>query len=583
LRLRLAAFLFLLAAATVALFLVSRGQWSDPLIDSGREWIVPDALSRGELLYRDVAYWFGPLTPYLHAAFFVLFGSSFTTLAAAGCLGAAAALAALFLALRRVAGETSGSQAMLWTALAIPALVFMPNAGGAILGMGFRIWHAATFGLLAIVVASGVPNARRFLGAGALAALAGLCRTEWGLAALSAVALVLVRGGRLRGGAALRALAILTAGFLLVFAGVWSVFLARVGWAGLADQPVFLLNIPEETRGHVGLAGLRAWRTGVWNLLYSAAVWAGIVVAIGIVALGRGETPAQRAAYRRRVLGLAAALVVAALCAAMGAVPGPVLFGAAPLVCLAALVAGWRGSAGSSGAASSAALAGFGWMGLLASHRRVFFLDDAPYVAPPLLFAFVCAGALLARAAAREASPASRARLSAAFVVSVGALVVLAFAGRIVGYASDSAGRVAIRGTGGMLSARPELARRIEDVAAAVRRDAPPGAGLAVFPEGELLNFLSGRPNPLRHKLYLPGYLTEANEHAVIEELERTRPAIVRWLRPTGEYARGLFGSDYGRGVAAWIDANGVATANVDERAGAHPELALFLPRRPRS
>ena len=55
-------------AATAALFLVSRGLWSDPLIDSGREWIVPDALARGELLYRDVAYWFGPFTPYWHAA-----------------------------------------------------------------------------------------------------------------------------------------------------------------------------------------------------------------------------------------------------------------------------------------------------------------------------------------------------------------------------------------------------------------------------------------------------------------------------------------------------------------------------------
>src|SRR6185369_16724989 len=97
----------------------------------------------------------------------------------------------------------------------------------------------------------------------------------------------------------------------------------------------------------------------------------------------------------------------------------------------------WREGAGNPG---GAALAGLGWMGLLSSHRRVFFLDDAPYVAPPLLFAFACAGA-----PAREASPAARARLSAAFAASLGALVVFAFAGRIAGYASESAGRVAIR------------------------------------------------------------------------------------------------------------------------------------------
>ena len=69
--------LVLLGGATAALFIVSRGKWSDPLIDSGREWIVPDALARGDLLYRDVVYWFGPFTPYFQAAFMRLFGSSY--------------------------------------------------------------------------------------------------------------------------------------------------------------------------------------------------------------------------------------------------------------------------------------------------------------------------------------------------------------------------------------------------------------------------------------------------------------------------------------------------------------------------
>jgi hypothetical protein len=586
LSLRRAAPGLLLAVATVALFVVSRGKWSDPLIDSGREWIVPDALSRGQLLYRDVAYWFGPFTPYLHAAFFRVFGSSFTTLVAAGCVGAAAALVALYAALRRVTGPDS-DQALLWTALAIPALVFMPNAGGAILGMGYRIWHAAAFALLAIAVASGEgrgANRARIAGAGALAALAGLCRTEWGLAALSAAALVLAL--RVRGREAARAAAILAAGFLLVFGGVWALFLALAGAKAIADQPIFLLNIPETTRGHVGLAGMRAWRTGIWNLLYSASTWLAVALGVAIVAL-RGE---GLRANRRRLYGLGAALLVAALCAAMGAVPGPVLFSAAPLACLAALVAGWRGArmegsayttraTGATSSSSSVALAGFGWMGLLASHRRFFFIGDAPYVAPPLLFAFVCAAGLIVRAVARRESPAERGRLAGTFAAAIGALVVFAFVGRMAGYASEE--RVAIRGTGGMLSARPDLARDVEETAAAIRREAPAGAGLVVVPEGEVLNFLSGRPNPARRKLYLPGYLTDANGPAVIADLERSRPgAIVRWLRPTGEYERGLFGTDYGRDVAAWIDAHYVAVAIAPgARAGTHPAFTLLVLR----
>jgi hypothetical protein len=69
------------------------------------------------------------------------------------------------------------------------------------------------------------------------------------------------------------------------------------------------------------------------------------------------------------------------------------------------------------------------------------------------------------------------------------------------------------------------------------------------------LNALSGLPNPIRHKVYIPGYLTESNEKQVIAELERSPPgAIVIVYRPTSEYGPGLFGVDYGRDVMRWIE-----------------------------
>ena len=74
--------------ATAGLFLVSRGRWSDALIDSGREWIVPDAPARGDVLYRDVVYWFGPLTPHVQAVFLRAFGSNYASLVLAGAHGA---------------------------------------------------------------------------------------------------------------------------------------------------------------------------------------------------------------------------------------------------------------------------------------------------------------------------------------------------------------------------------------------------------------------------------------------------------------------------------------------------------------
>ena len=555
-------------AATAALAVASLGKWSDPLIDSGREWLVPDALARGRLLYRDVVYWFGPLTPYFHAALFRAFGSGFGTLALAGVLTAAAALAALNATIGRLADRPA---AALWTALAVPALVFMPDAGGAIVGMGYRIWDAAALSLLALFLVSGPSvSGRSAAAAGAAAALAGLCRIEWGLAALAASALVLAR--RRGRGESLAPLAGLAAGFATIFGGVWGFFFVRVGWRTVVlEQPVFLLRIPGETPAGSALSGLRAWRGGIANLLYAASVAYGAWLALCLAAL-RSDDPRRT---RGRLGRLGAALAIAAACALLGALDGPVLFSAGPVVCLVALVQGLRGGR----TPRASALAGIGAMGLLASHRRFFFLGDAPYVAPPLLFAWAAAAGLAWDAARAEAPPATRPRLEAAYRGALAALVALAFAGRIAFYLGED--RAPIQGTARMLTAPPETVRAIDAVAAAVRASTPPGSALVVFPEGELLNFRAGRANPLRHALYLPGYLTDANEDEVLGELSAARPAaIVVWRRPTPEYGRGLFGSDYGRRIADWI--RGHYDAAPDSTPGAsrkNPPFALYLLR----
>lgn len=56
------------------------GGWPDPLIDFGRELYVPWQLTAGKVLYRDIAYLNGPLSPYLNALWFELFGVGLWTL-----------------------------------------------------------------------------------------------------------------------------------------------------------------------------------------------------------------------------------------------------------------------------------------------------------------------------------------------------------------------------------------------------------------------------------------------------------------------------------------------------------------------
>ncbi|MEP6994753.1 MAG: hypothetical protein ABI968_09555 [Acidobacteriota bacterium] len=568
---RRAAGLAVLLAATAALFVVSRGRWSDPLIDSGREWIVPDALSRGGLLYRDVVYWFGPFTPYFQALFFRLFGSGFASLVAAGAATAAGTLAALYAVLARVTGRRD---ARLWTALAIPALVFMPNAGGALLGMGYRIWQAGAFALAAVAVAAsttGKRSQRTALLAGVLAGLSGLCRTEWGVAAIAGAALACVMARRCRKDGLVPAL-FAAAGYAATFGIGLGVFLAAAGVdAVIRDGHVLLTGLPDETRHFLfAFSGVRDLGHGLPELFYSAAMWVGVFLLAAMLARPAGES-------RTRVLrALVPVLLLLGVTALAGGAGGAVLFSAAPAVCLAGLVCGLSRRRGS----GAAALSVCGLLGLGFCYRRIFHIGDSAYVAPPLLFAFVCAAGLLHLALARERHRGARTRLAAAWRLTVAGLVVLAFCGRAWQYVSIEG--VPIAGTSGMLFARPTLAREIEAVAAAVRGHTREGDGLVVFPEGELLNLLSGRANPIRHMLYLPGYLTEQNEPAVLAELKAARPgAVVIWLRPTGEYKRGFFGSDYGRQVAAWIRENYVATPfEPGARTRTNPPFTVFFPRR---
>ncbi|MEX1245439.1 MAG: hypothetical protein WEB59_10590 [Thermoanaerobaculia bacterium] len=540
-----AVFVCAAAAATAALFLVSRGKWSDALIDSGTEWLYADALAGGALLYRDVVYWFGPFTPYFQSVFFRLLGSSFSTLAFSGAAGACGVLAALHFALRQLTDRRGAS---LWTALAVPTLVFMPNSGGAILGMGYRIWHPAGFALVACGLASGTGSGRamgRNVAAGVCVGLAGLCRTEWGVIALvSVLAAVWVRL-RSRGGFRREALRI--AGVAaLAFAATLGGFAAAAGPAALLrEAPVLLVGIPAETPVGSVLSVFRGWRDGIPLLLYSTALWIGAISLAGALA-ARGTHPAEAARWLRRLVVVLLGLLILA---AVGAGSGAVVFSAAPSFCLLALGAGLVRRRGP----RAAALVAFGCLGLLASHRRLFHIADAGYVAPPLLIAIVCAAGLLRVLVAGETKRLVRVRFRAALDGALAALIAISFLGRTMQYAADD--RVPVPGTGGMLSALPSTAGELTTVAAAVRAETREGDGLVVIPEGGVVNFLAGRPNPMRRKISIPGYLTESNESDFIGELERARPAVIVIVkRPAGEYGRGFFGQGYGQRTRAWIE-----------------------------
>ena len=68
------------ALTFAALVVWTWGKWPEAFIDFGRELYVPWRLAEGQRLYHDVAYFNGPLSPWLNAALFRIFGVSLRTL-----------------------------------------------------------------------------------------------------------------------------------------------------------------------------------------------------------------------------------------------------------------------------------------------------------------------------------------------------------------------------------------------------------------------------------------------------------------------------------------------------------------------
>jgi hypothetical protein len=60
--------------------------WNDPIVDFGRELYVPWQITQGKVLYRDIAYFNGPLSPYFNALVFTILGVSLRSIVIANLM-----------------------------------------------------------------------------------------------------------------------------------------------------------------------------------------------------------------------------------------------------------------------------------------------------------------------------------------------------------------------------------------------------------------------------------------------------------------------------------------------------------------
>jgi hypothetical protein len=552
------AWLAVLAVSFAFGLAVSWHRWGNPLIDTGREMNQPLRLASGEVLYSEVRHIYGPLSPWLHAGLYRVFGPSLTVLYADGIITAAAILALLYWLGRQIMSAAAAGAAT----LSVMWLCMFKPAGNYILPYSYNSLHGTLLGLatLSIVVAAlrrtrdaTVPL---FVLAGVTAGVTMLAKTEMGMAALAAgiTAAVLAEYPNVRRAARLVGVFFLPAACLTV--GAYALIAVRVGWSTLVfDSWLLLYNVPPE------LAFFNGWISGfddparsLRRMLIAAAklgIVATIIGAIGSIIAG------AKPPWRVLVGAMAIALVMS-LTTGLDPDKGPYL--AMPFLLfgiLVTLIGRFRTDVASGPSVRMSILIVCTVYALVSLARMILHVRSggayASYLLPVsvVMFTFLWVGPF----ADRFSQP--RVRHSVRMIALV--LIVansVATAG-ILAYRYQTRNTVTIATVRGTMIVDPEMGQAWNEALAYIDRYTGPGEAVAVLPEGTSLNFLSGRRNPLRDEIAIPGVLDSAGESRAIRQLQDSRTRLILSTnRPTSEFGRKAFGRDYYQRLMRWIEAN---------------------------
>lgn len=559
----------MIAAAFVAMLIWSWGTWPDVLVDFGREIYLPWQITEGRVLHRDLATFFGPLSPYLNAAFFAAFGVSLRTMALANAAIAAAVVWMLYLMLRQIGGRVSAVAGCLafiaifcfGQAVAIGNYNFIcPYSHEMTHGLALSL---ATLLCLAMYLQRG--EIAWVICAGLLWGLTFLTKPEL-FAALSAgvvafwAAALWMRppiGAKYVGSM----LVFVIAGAVAVVAAfilLWTAMPAEVAlkgvlgsWPHLSNAELFRMPFHEVAMGLDDVPG------NFVLLLKWLCIWLAAIAVMAALAWAFKATDENR-----RLRSIAALVMVAAVAALFWltrhsaewfhvARPLPVAMLVA-LLWLAAVALRGRGRGIDVRLVMCLAFATFG-LALLGKiilnvrmHHYGFVL-----AAPTTLVAIAALVDWIPQWLHRRQRSGNIFRAGAlALIAAVAAIYLMRDhqlwqrKTHVVGTGADTF-RSSLRGA---------AVQHAVDWLGKILR---PSDTLAVIPEGVLINYLTRTPNPTPYWSFMPFEMTVFDEQACLDSLRASPPSFVVLVhRPIDEYSAALYGVERGRMLMQWVREN---------------------------
>jgi hypothetical protein len=554
--------LLTLLAVAGALLMWSWRAWPDLLIDFGRELYVPWRLSLGEHLYTDIAYFNGPLSPYLNSLVFRLCGPGVLTLSLANLLVLSAVVALLYRLLVVVSDRLSALAA---------CVVFLPVFGFGREGYNFLApySHELTHGLLVCLAGLACVEAFHRTRRNAWVVLAGLSvglsfltKPEILLAATSIplglwLSIMEARSEDRRVSHHLTLFCggvVGVVGFTLVLLSLAMPLQTAVGGVfgslRMATNPE--INSLLYYRGLLGLndPGLNLRLIGGWGVAY--------LLLLGLPAIWAGRARGARRAVLRVLVGAA------------------VLISSCAVFMSAWIISDWR---------RAARPLPFAILGLL---LFAFFRRKRTTPIPgarwdhPLTVAFLALSVLLLMKTffgTRIIHYGFGLAMPAGMAITVALLSwvpaeVRQRGGQAFMFRSWAAGFllafliIQLNVTGRILAERDytvgsgadairtdRLRGEIVDRALSVAQETlGPGGTLAVIPEGATLNFLLRRPNPTPYTNLMPPEVIHFREAEILRAFRNAPPDMILAVHKDTEFfGVGNFGVGYALEFAAWV------------------------------
>ena len=552
------------------------------------------------MLYSDVRHIYGPLSPYLNAALYLIFGPSLGVLYANGIVTALLIIGMVYWLSRQLMGRAPATAA----ALSVMWICAFKQAGNYVLPYSYAALHGCALGLASLVLLvkavtakeaawnkasteadSGNSSAgagRYLIGAGLVAGLAVLAKTEMGVAAVStgAVGAGLMHFPLIKRG--IKAIALFLIPALGLVALVYGSIGAHVGWHVLLQESfLFLQNLPPE------LVYFNRRMSGIDQPLLSLAQMAGSALRIvsfalciasismllarwrrrhtaAEISMGDGPLPdAGRTNYALLWTMLIVSILVFAVAPAAGRLQwdkGPYL--AMPVLLIALLVVTFfryqrQILAAGEARAQTVILLALIVYALFSLVRVILRVRSggaySSYLLPASVILFTYCWISVFPGLIRE----RRARPIARNIVLGLIFTWVAVTAGVVAHRFRTNNTHPVVTQRGTIIAIPELGIAFDEAVRYINRETSPGDPVAVVPEGTSLNFFTDRPNPLREEITTPGYLNVEQEERAINQLiaSNTRLILVT-NRATPEFGRGIFGKDYCERLMQWIDAN---------------------------